>query len=397
MKTISTFELRPLADFSDGTCVSLYMPIATGVDSRQNPVRFENLLREAERKLANRKLGASAAQEFLAPARALLDRPEIWEGVGRGLAVLLAWDGLRIWQLPIACDQACVVGHNFYLLPLLASLAQETSYYVLAMSQNSVRLFRGSRSGIEQFDVPGLPLDLARALQYDEPEPALQAHSGQPQIAGKEGVVFHGQGGAVDAKKQELLAYFREVDRSLADVLRQQTDPLIFAGVDYLFPIYQSTNTYPNMLAANISGNPELWSPPDIQKRAWPLAKSAIDERRRAEMAKYWDCVSHDRTSNRIDDIIIAAHSGAVETLFIDPAVRKFGTFFPEAAAVHISDSFDEDAEDLINLAAILVLRSSGWVEIVESGNIPGGGAMAAVMRYVFAPATGNSAVGAKS
>jgi hypothetical protein len=397
MKTITKFELRQLADISEETCVSLYMPGAVGVDSRQNSVRFKNLLRQAERTLGDRALGTFAVQELLAPARELLDRPEFWQDVVHGLAVLLGRDGARIWQMPVACDETCVVGRHFHLLPLLAWFAQEASYYVLSVSQNSVRLFHGSRGNVEEVELPGLPTNREQALHYDEPESTLQSHSGQPQVPGKESMVFHGQGGAVDARKQEILAFFREIDRALADSLHSQTEPLIFAGVDYLFPIYQSANTYPHLLPAGIPGNPELWSPHDIQQRAWPLAKSAIDERRRAELAKYWDLVSHDRTLNRIEDIIAAAHAGAVETLFVDPAVHLFGTFFPEAVTVHIDDLSGGDAEDLTNLAAVLVLRGSGWVEIIDSGNIPGGGAMAAVLRFVFAPATSSFGDASKS
>ncbi|HEX3598751.1 MAG TPA: hypothetical protein VHU84_01340 [Lacipirellulaceae bacterium] len=391
MKTITKFELRQLADISEETCVSLYMPGSVGLDSRQNFVRFKNLLREAERKLGDHGLGTFAVQELLAPARELLDRPEFWQDVVHGLAVLLGRDGARIWQMSVACDETCVVGRHFHLLPLLAWLAQEANYYVLAVSQNSVRLFHGSRGNVEEVALPGLPTNREQALHYDEPEPALQSHSGQPQAPGKESMVFHGQGGAVDARKQEILAFFREVDRALADFLETQTEPLIFAGVDYLFPIYQSTNTYPHLLPASIPGNPELWSPHDVQQRAWPLAKSAIDERRQGELAKYWDLVSHDRTLNRVEDIVVAAHAGAVETLFVDPAVHLLGNFFPEAVTVHIDELAGGDAEDLTNLAAVLVLRGSGWVEITDSGNVPGGGPMSAVLRYVFAPAASSS------
>ena len=131
MNVINRVELQQLADHPDDHCVSLYMPGAIGADSRQNPVRFKNLLRGAEQRLADQGLEATELQELFAPARELLDHPSIWHEIAHGLALLLARDGARFWKLPIACEQTCVVGRHFYLLPLLEWLPEDTSIVFL--------------------------------------------------------------------------------------------------------------------------------------------------------------------------------------------------------------------------------------------------------------------------
>jgi hypothetical protein len=84
------------------------------------------------------------------------------------------------------------------------------------------------------------------------------------------------------------------------------------------------------------------------------------------------------------------AHLGAVETLFVDPAAKLMGTFDAEHCTVRLTDPNLEisgaSEEDLINLATVLVLRNSGAVDTPGVDCIPGGGPLAAIMRYPFRP-----------
>jgi hypothetical protein len=120
-----------------------------------------------------------------------------------------------------------------------------------------------------------------------------------------------------------------------------------------------------------------------------------LRDRCEAVLAKYGDSIALGRTSNHVDEIIPAAHAGAVETLFIDPRAKRTGTFDPDELTVSIDEVPRDDREDLVNLAAALVLRNSGTVEPVA--NVPGGGVMAAVMRYPFPSASEPTATAARS
>jgi hypothetical protein len=337
--------------------------------------------------MLDRKIGEPAIQKMTVSARTLLDLPDLWRELSHGLAVFVSRDSLRAWPLPFTCEEICVVGRHVYLLPLLSWETGDAPYFVLAVSQNAVRLLQGTHARLEEVTLPDLPTDLTTALHYDTRQGTLQMHSGTPRQAGKEGVVFHGQGGEVDVAKQELTSYFRQIDRAVADYLQLRTEPLIFAGVDYLFPIYQAVNSYSNLASTPIAGNPELLTAPEILARAWPLVEAFVRDRNRAEADKFWNSVARGRTSNRTDEILAASQAGAIETLFVAPGARLPGKFSPETATVRLDDTPQFDSEDLVNLAATFVLRTSGRVETLPSGGVPGGGTMAAVMRYPFTPA----------
>jgi len=64
------------------------MPVQkAGPDVRQNPIRFKNLIREAEERLDAMEIRHTEAVDFLKPAHEL-DTAEFWENQDHGLAIL---------------------------------------------------------------------------------------------------------------------------------------------------------------------------------------------------------------------------------------------------------------------------------------------------------------------
>jgi hypothetical protein len=396
MKTLSRNDLLSLVEITDHHLVSAYMPMLTGVDGRQNPIRIKNLLSMAEEALIKKGVKPLRARQMIAETSELLAPQMFGPQTGPGIAVFLSDGEPLVYRLPFACEEVCRVGRQFYIIPALRWLRSDAPYYVLAVSQNQVRFFRGTRDEIEQVSVPNMPADRDTAVRFDDADPGLQAHSARPYLGRiKEGMAFHGHGGAPDAAKDFIAEYFREIDRALSGILRQATEPLVFVGVDYLFPIYQEANTYAHLRPTPVTGNPELSSPDELRQRAWPLVEEMVRESREAELEKFGNCISHGRTNNRLDEILIAAEAGAVETLFIEPTVRRTGVFDPERRTVHVDDEPRDESEDLINLVATLVLRNGGAVESLESGRVPGGGETAAILRYPFSavPETSSASV----
>lgn len=386
MNTFSKRSLRQLADMNGEYVVSIYFPATTGAEQRQNPIHFKSRVRVAGQQMQARGIHDPAIQKMTVSALTLLDRLELWQDLAHGLAVFVSRDALQAFPLPFRCDETCLVGKCAYLLPLLAWDSNDASYFVLAVSRNAVRLLHGSRARLEEVAVPMLPTDLSTALHYDVRQGMVQMHSGQPQLAGKEGVVFHGQGGEADVAKDELTEYFRQIDRAVSDFLQLRSEPLVFAGVDYLLPIYRAVNRYAHLVPRAIEGNPDLLAPAELCARAWPLVESQLREREQAHAEQYWNSVGRGRTINRIVEILAAAQAGAIETLYVATGARRMGRYLPEAATVRYDSEPQADSEELVNQAAVFVLRTGGTVVAVEPDRVPDGGVMAAVLRYPHTP-----------
>ena len=255
----------------------VYLLVAIdGRRARQNSAQLKTLLRSADDQLRAYGVSRSDVQALLAPAKELIEPAASWGKLGRGMAVLLSQNSVRIWQLPIQCDERCEVGTNFYVLPLVESLTTDIAYFLLAVSQNQVRLLRNTRSETEDVAVPDLPADRETAVLLEDTEQTLNAHVGRTQVPGRGDLMYHGHGGAPDAAKDEIEQYLRAIERVVAQFMAGKTEPLLFAGVDYLFPIYEQANTYPHLVPTPITGNPELWSPKELRERAWPLVEPLV-------------------------------------------------------------------------------------------------------------------------
>jgi len=168
-------------------------------------------------------------------------------------------DRFRTYWLPCHFEEQVIVTSHFYLKPLLPFLAGDGRFYLLALSQNDIRLLEGTHYSISEVALPeAVPHSQASAMQYDESTNELRYPSSSSGASvgkgGRRATIFHGQGVGTDNEKMRILRYFQQIDRGLQALLRDETAPLLLAGVAYLFPIYREANTYPhlsNMLVAD--------------------------------------------------------------------------------------------------------------------------------------------------
>lgn len=101
MALLSIDELKSLVENPQEPCVSLYMPMQkAGPEVRQNPIRFKNLIREAEARLDAMGFGDAEAVDFLSPAKEL-DTAEFWENQDQGLVIFVSPNVFRYYQLPM--------------------------------------------------------------------------------------------------------------------------------------------------------------------------------------------------------------------------------------------------------------------------------------------------------
>ncbi|HEU5100432.1 MAG TPA: hypothetical protein VFU22_15495, partial [Roseiflexaceae bacterium] len=122
-ENLSRDELRTLIEPLAGPCISLFLPIERAEPARHhNPVRLENLLRQAEQRLSEYGLDQPAAHELLAPAYRLLEDRAFWAYQSDGLAVFVTVDLLRIYRLPLAFEELAVVAAHPHITPLLPLL-----------------------------------------------------------------------------------------------------------------------------------------------------------------------------------------------------------------------------------------------------------------------------------
>jgi hypothetical protein len=366
-----------------GWRVSLYMPTHRHIpETEQDPIRFKNLLREAEERLIACGLSSKKVRELLQPAQKLLEDASFWKFQSDGLALFLSANLFRTYRLPFRFAEMAVVTTRFHLKPLLQVLTGDGRFFILALSQKQVRLLEASAYNVSELELEHVPENLAEVLGAYDFEKQLQFHSPSTGGLGKQGTIYHGHGVGADDVKGKLLQYFRQIDEGLREFLKGEQSPLVFAGVDHLFPIYKEANSYPYLLEEVVTGNPESLSAEALRQKAWAIAQPVMLKARQEAKDKYLRLAGTGRASNQLAEIAPAAFEGRVESLVVAVGVQQWGSFDPDQVEVRLHEEAEPGDEDLLDFTAFHTFLNGGAVYAVEPERVPGAGLLAAVFRY---------------
>jgi len=384
---LSKSELKTLMETQDGWCVSIFMPThRAGAEIQQDLIRLKNLLGEAEELLMMGGLRGPEARGLLKPAQELVQHAGFWRLQSDGLAIFVSRDIFRPYRLPLDFGELVVVAERFHIKPLLPLLSGDGRFYILALSQNEVRLLQGTRYSVGQVDLEQVPESLAEALKWDDPERRLQWHTRTGTTTdGRRAAIFHGHGVAsADDPKDYIRRYFRQIDDGVSDLLRDERAPLVLAGVDYILPLYREANKYQRLSEEGITGNPEELSAEELHRQAWTIVQPYFQRERKEAAAQYQRLAGAETelASNDPKAVIPAAYHGRVEALFVALGLQRWGSFDPDTNAVELHEKAEPGDEDLLDFAAVHTLSNGGAVYAVELGKVPDGAPLAAVFRY---------------
>ncbi|MBE9060955.1 hypothetical protein [cf. Phormidesmis sp. LEGE 11477] len=384
--TIDTFskaELHSLNSTRNSTqsapCISIYLPThEAGREVRQDPIRLKNQLSEAERRLSQFN-DSIDIEKLLKPATDLLEDSNFWQHQQAGLALFLSPDSFRYYRLPLAFEAFTSVGDKFYTRPLVPLLSEDGQFYVLAASQNKVALYQATRHQVRAVSLGDTPNSLEVALRYDDPEESFQGHG-----AGRGGSrqIFHGQGSGKDSENTDILRFFQLVADGVEKVLAGQTVPLVFVGLDFLFPIYQQASKYPHLLEDAVDFQPDQLSPEEIRDHALNIIEPHFAASRKQAIEKYGSLLDKDQATQDIEQILNAAANGQVDTLLVANNAKLWGTFDEKSRKVTYHNEQQSDSQELIDWAATRALETDAEVYIVAQDELPAEADAIATLRY---------------
>lgn len=385
LSAVTREEIQNLLQTPGRPCVSIYMPtIRAGAETQQNPIRLKNLLRRVQERLEETGMKDTDAAELMAPVRELLDDQAFWQQQADGLAIFRSPEVLKTFRLPTTLDENAVVETRFHLKPLFSLVNGDGRFYVLALSQQKIRLIAASRHGAEEVELgPDVPTSLEEALGD-----LSRGHTQLQQRPSGTGVsrapIFHGHGTREDNIKAELVQYFNLADKALQKYMDRDA-PVVLAGVEYLLPRYKYTTEHPKVLEEGLTGNAELLSAEELRNAAWEIVEPYFQEDRRKATERYGDLSGSGRASSSYQDILPAAHDGRIDTLFVSRGVRLWGSYDVQKREAHLEEDQDiqrNHSEDLLDLAAVQTFLNGGTVYAVPQQEVPDGQAMAAIFRY---------------
>ncbi|MGH2813280.1 MAG: hypothetical protein ACRDI1_11305 [Actinomycetota bacterium] len=396
-QVINGDELRALLAHESQPVISIFQPtVRAVVEPEENSLHLKDLLPAALKALQDTGMRAPAARELLAPMHALLEDRDFWRHQLEGLGLFRTPDLFRHYRLPVTVRELVFVGAEPHVKPLVATLFPTTRFFILALSQNSVRLLDCSRYAVHEVDLSQLdfPRNLTEALTYDDlQKPELQHHpttgpgrarEGKAAVGGaKRGRrhAFHGHGESGEDHKDQLRRYFDAVDDGLWPVLRGETAPLILAAVDYLHPIYRAITRYQHVAEKGLMGNPDRARNEELHKEALELIEA--DNRAGLERLndRFATSAARGLASADLGHVLKAAGEGRVEVAMVRGDVERWGTFSPTEGSVEPSEEQTPGTVDLLDLACRTTILHRGEAYVLDPEEVPGPDA-AAIFRY---------------
>lgn len=344
---ISPQDIASLARMNT-SCVTMYLPTHRfGAATRSDAHHLNSMLKDASHQLRTRGIAASIAETILNPFRALSDHEPFWQHQDESLVMFGSPHFWVHYSLPLPVREQLVVNDIFYLRQLTPFLHGNGSFNILALSQNSVKLFKADQFSVEQIESSLLPDSMDEALWYEMQQSELHHRSGAPGIT-----LFHGQGLGDELRKEAISRYFQHVDRAISELLKDSTDPLVLAGVPYYIPLYKEISHYKYICDDFVEGSVEKRTAEEIHSVAWMAVREKFQEPLHKKIEQFQNVQGSGLTSDSLPDVLEAATEGRIDTLFLG----------------NVHASLDDVNESMMNTAIRRALNSGA--EIFESEEI---------------------------
>jgi hypothetical protein len=360
-------EIEALSAERGDPCVSIYVSTTPVTQQAQvDRIELKNLAREAVAQLE----AAGTDKRRVAPiAEALAEvvaDEAFWAYQAHSLAIFVTPERLRSFRLPNRLQRRVEVSDRFHVKPLLRAITFPHAALVLVLAEGGVRLVSVSPElPPETISVAGMPKDASEVLG-----PASQRDRGPGDRAGD----------ASDARSH--LRYVRAVDAALRPLLKGEERPLILAAAEPLASAFPAVCGYPHLAAETIAGNAERMSDAELAA----AARGVLDRLHAAEIerlaALYAERENQGRATGDIAQAARAATFGAIDTLIVDMDATVAGTVDDPDGAVHFAEANDAVAYGVIDEIAARALRAGARVLAARRADIPGGGELAAILRY---------------
>ena len=395
METISKSLIIDLLEGCTGRAISIYMPtFISAKEAGQNPIRLKGLLSEVEDQLQQIGYNQLEAENYLAPASALVNDEVFWQSQDKGLALFLDEHELYIFRLPIRFNTYAAVNHHFNITPLIPLYQGNGLYYVLTLNQEKPRIFLGSKfklAQVKELDLPESLQDMFdqyyefhRHIQYhgktSEPNPDMNA---RVDASGARQAMFFGHGGDDIDKNAEIRNFFHRFDKALVDFLDGESIPMVLAGVGYLHPLYKAANTYPDLLDEGLTKAVDQMSVEDLHQLTWEIVQDQYKKDVDQALRVYANLKHQEgETTDDPKTIVSAAYFKRVHTLFLDGNARLWGNFNQEDSDVTITDAQKPGSWNLLSFAAGQTLINGGNVLVLSGKQVPAESPAAAILRY---------------
>lgn len=361
-------EIAALSRVREAGCVAIYLkttPVTQDIKLAQ--IELGNFTREALSQLQDMGMSKRDIEAVSEQLEDLAEDDEFWVYQAHSLAILVTPTQIRTWRLPNELTPMVVVSDRFHLKPLFRAITFPHSAFVLALSENSVRLVEVDADlPPQEIKVEDMPKDAASAAGL----PSIKGRSHYRRMHGTEG------------QNVRIEQYTRKVDAALRPLLTGRETPLILAATGRTAKMFHQMNSYPHLLSHGIDDSPDRMTDAELAAAARPVLDAHYADGLKDLHALFVQRESARRTTTDLADAARAATQGAIEVLMVDIDTVIPGFVDDETGAITLSDSDEIGAYGVVDEIAVRALANGARVLGVRREDLPKGDTLAAILRY---------------
>lgn len=374
---VSDQTVKNLIEKEGDIFVTITLPThPKGEESKQDPIRFKNLLSEAAKEIEEFSGKSGLADKLLSKAKALLDQPLFWSHVDKGLVVYIGEELFELHKLPYNVRESVYVRDHLLITPLLPMTSLEGRFMLLTVSRSNMRLFSCTRDEMTDITPDGISQSVDDYLEID-PEKQLQFHTGS---RGQKAVYF-GHNANEEDKKVVVEMFFREVEKAITKELKKESHPLVLAGLKENLVLYRQVNSYHRVVENMVTANPDEMSEKVLRESGFEAIRDFFLSDMYQSLKQFSES-SGDKHSNHLGQIIESTVMGKSKAIFISKGETKWGFYNPESHSVEYTTTPGHKDVELLNWLSITAFKRGSKVYILPKDEMPIRSTVAAEFRF---------------
>ncbi len=377
MTTLTTASLDALVRYTATPCVSIILPIdRRHPDDRRVHLELKSLIASVREQL--KAIDTTGIDDLLEPTETVLQRTVIAEHSG-GLAMFLAPGFAAEFAIDVSVQALATTGRQFTIGPLLSSVENGPTCYVLTVGAENVAVLRLDRTRWSVCEVPDLPASVGEALWYERDDRMSSSHSGGPVGAAGLSIIGHGSGAQDEDRKERLARFFQKVDDAVLHFLHSDLEtPLVVAGTASSVARYQGITRHHRVIAAPV-GSPEELTTSELHQRVEELIEPVLAKRDDVLFERLATRLGTGLASTDLNELIAATAQGRVSDLLVASTTPRWGRPTPLA---HYLEQWEPGATDFVNDIISEAWRHDARIHLVPPERLPAGSPLAALYRY---------------
>ncbi|RYD82324.1 MAG: hypothetical protein EOP53_04030 [Sphingobacteriales bacterium] len=366
-------EIEKLQQQQGEALVSILAPLETVFPATdKNHIIVKNLIKETEDRL--KKSYDPIRVDALMQKISTLEQEIDYQNAGNGIALFVSEETSKLMHLPFTPNETVSIGNSFHTRDLLHAFHSNTRYFLLSLSAEHVRLFRGFGPVLREVKTDYFP------AAYLGPQRTEALSKIRKQDTEYE-------------ELEDIRIFLRKVEENLYEIIQDEKTPLFLMGESEYISFIKSQDRTARFVKGEIQENHAHTSWDQLYSHIKDTVENYEITDRNMQLANLQEMVGYGRYAGGVQDVWKASKLGQIMILLVEknykcPARVRTNdelTITLGDAAGTTADGMANWHDDIVDEIIECVLRMDGEVRFVEDGQLQNHGNIAAVLRYSIA------------